>query len=81
MKWLQYVIDKLPVKWVVIFTFISIVGYFGLEFYKEHHTYKIRMAEIQRASPDKAPNEKSLTRTAVERISPRTKTSYAKGSS
>lgn len=81
MKWLQYIVDKLPVKWLVIFTGMSIIGYFGLEFYKEHHAYSIRMAEIRIAKPSEAPEEEKNflhTKTKVERIVPKGDLTYAK---
>lgn len=50
----KYLLEKLPVKWIVIYTGVFIIGYFSLEFYKEKHDHEEQMAQILKAQPNEA---------------------------
>lgn len=50
----KYLIEKLPVKWIIIYTGVILTGYYGLEFYKEKHDHEEQMAQILKAQPNEA---------------------------
>ena len=75
-------LDKLPVKWTIIFASVGIIGYFTLQFYKEHHNYEIQMAQVEHATQSKGIILKSETQSkgiAVTRIEPKQDKQIARG--
>ena len=60
MKWIGNIIDRLPVKWLVVFTFFGLVGYFGLEFYKERNRHQEVVYAVSVKAQVEKNNEKAI---------------------